>query len=257
MSLNSSSQKSVLLIGATGKTGLAILDQLDEHTSKPSVHILCRDPANLSQEYKTKCVSIVKGNARINYDIEQGLKKTQADWVIICVGKSERIAKNDSIRTVSAEATVSVLKKPKYSHVRALVVSTTGAGSSSIVVGLGIGRLISYKLKHVLDDYTGQEIAFSQIRDRTTIVRATALTNDKPTGNLAYFGDTSKGPSIKTARADLAKWIAEEVCSDKAESRVVNVTSVKPVSLVLQRSLGLESRHSRCRSVEPLHTRSL
>ena len=197
--LRNDALKSVLVIGATGKTGLAILDQLNEHPSRPAVHVLCRDPAMLSENYQEKCTSILKGNARIAYDIEIALLRTQASWVIINVGKGERLGNENDIRTVNAQATVSVLKKPLYRHVRALVISSTGAGSSRIVVGLGIGKLISYKLKHVLADFTGQEIAFSQIRDRTTIVRATALTNDKPTGQLAYFNDNAKGPSIKTA----------------------------------------------------------
>lgn len=119
------------------------------------------------------------------------------------------------------------LKQPQFKHVRALVVSSIGAGSSSIIVGMGIGKLISHHLKHVLADHTGQEAAFSEIQNQTTVVRPTSLTEDQPTGKLAYFGEKAKGPSIKTDRADLAVWVAQEVCSSDKESRVVNVTSVK------------------------------
>jgi nucleoside-diphosphate-sugar epimerase len=219
-------EKSVLLIGATGKTGLAILEQLTKHPSKPSVHVLCRDATKLAQNYQDQCASILKGNARNASDIEMALVQTQADWVIVCVGNGESVAKND-IRTANANATVRVLKQPQFQHVRALVVSSIGAGSSRVIVGMGIGKLISYHLKHVLADHTGQEAAFSQIQKRATIVRATSLTDGQPTGKLAYFEDKSKCPSIKTDRADLAEWVAEEVCGNNNKSRVVNVTSVK------------------------------
>lgn len=219
-------QKSLLLIGATGKTGLAILDQLTKHPSHPAIHVLCRDVSKLSPSNQNKCASILKGNARNASDIEMALNQSHAEWVIVCVGNGENVSKND-IRTVNANATVSVLKKPQFNHVRALIVSSTGAGSSRIIVGMGIGKLISYHLRHVLADHTGQEAAFSQIQNRATVVRATSLTDNQATGKLAYFGDQSKGPSIKTDRADLGEWVANEVCGSSKESRVVNVTSVK------------------------------
>jgi NAD(P)-dependent dehydrogenase (short-subunit alcohol dehydrogenase family) len=221
--------KSILIIGATGKTGLAVIDQLAQHPSQPSIHVMCRNRSKLSQTSQNLCSSVVFGNARNAYDIERALADTQADWIVVSVGNGEHnlLAKND-IRTANAEAIVSVLRQSRYQHVRVLAVSSTGAGTSRIVVGLGLGRLFSYHLKHVLADHTGQEkTLMTQLSDRrVTIVRATSLTNDKPTGNLVYFGDNVKSPSIQTDRADLAAWIAEEICRSSQQGRVVNVTSV-------------------------------
>jgi hypothetical protein len=123
---------------------------------------------------------------------------------------------------------VEVLKKPQFEHVHTVVVSSVGAGNSRIIVGGGLGKLISFHLRHVLADHTGQENAFHSLRNRTTIVRATSLTNNEATGKLVYFQDREKSPTIKTDRADLAIWIVGEVC-DRAKhvgSRVVNVTGV-------------------------------
>lgn len=219
-------KKSILVIGATGNTGLAVLRQLAKQPSNPAIHVLCRDTAKLSQNLPSivELASVIKGNARNEYDIEQAVKESQADWVVVCVGNGVNVGKND-IRAVNAEATVSVLKQPQFQHVRALVVSSTGAGNSKIIVGLGIGALISHHLRHVLADHTRQEAIFAAIQDRTTIVRATALTDDKPTGKLATFGDKVKSPSIQTDRADLAAWIAHEI--DMPKGGIVNVTSVK------------------------------
>jgi len=225
----SNNNKSILIIGATGETGLEITRQLVEHHSKPAIHAMARDPSKL-QSQKIELAGIVQGNARDASDIEHALEASQADWVIVCVGNGDSVAKND-IRTANAKATVSVLQKPAYQHVRAMVVSSTGAGSSKIIVGLGIGALISHHLRHVLADHTGQESAFAAIPNRITIVRATALTSGQATGKLVTFGDTVKSPSIKTDRADLVAWMVNEICDGGTPTMpkggIVNVTSVK------------------------------
>jgi len=224
---NSDSMKSVLIIGATGETGLEITRQLSEHKSRPTLHALARDPSKLAPHLKLE--GIVQGNARHAEDIERALQVSQADWVVISVGNGEKVSKND-IRAINAKATVSVLQKPQFQHVRAMVVSSTGAGSSKIIVGMGIGALITHHLRHVLADHTHQEQAFAAIANRTTIVRATALTSQKATGKLVTFEDDAKSPSIQTDRADLAAWMINEMCGSEPtlpSGGIVNVTSVK------------------------------
>jgi hypothetical protein len=66
------------------------------------------------------------------------------------------------------------------------------------------------------------------LRNRTTVVRATSLTDDEAAGKLVCFQDREKSPTIKTDRADLAIWVVGEVC-DRAKpvgGCVVNVTGV-------------------------------
>jgi len=121
---------------------------------------------------------------------------------------------------------------PKYPRVRGvIVISSTGAGSSKIVVGMGIGKMISHHLRHILHDHTQQESFFLSLpdwKDRTVVVRATALTDGQPTGKLVEFGDTAKSPSIKTDRSDLAAWVTNQVVNDLPHAgKIVNVTSVK------------------------------
>jgi len=223
-------KKSVLIIGATGETGSEIARQLSNSRPKPDIHALVRDPSKLSST--VKLTTYIKGNARSEQDIESALKSSHADWVIISVGNGENVAKGvNDIRGANAKATVQVLQKPEFQNVRTMVVSSTGAGSSKIVVGMGIGTLISHHLRYVLADHTHQEAAFAAIKDRTIIVRATALTTNKPTGKLITFSDTAKSPTIKTDRADLAAWIVNEICGEAIATvpngGIVNVTSVK------------------------------
>jgi hypothetical protein len=81
--------------------------------------------------------------------------------------------------------------------------------------------LVAFQLRHVLRDHSGQEAALLQAlgssssKKRVTIVRPTNLTDDAPTGDeLVSFEDTDRCPTIQTSRADLAEWIANEICGE-------------------------------------------
>jgi putative NADH-flavin reductase len=204
-------QQSILVIGATGRTGLECIRHFAKHQTNPAVHAFCRDTDKLAEKDKALCTTIVQGDARSPIDLERALAETHAEVVILSIGNGDSVKKSD-IRTVSAQALAQVLKKPQYKRVRTVVVSSTGAGNSRIIVGAGLGKLISFHLRHVLADHTGQEAAFYSLRNRTTVVRATSLTYNEATGKLVYFQDRDKSPTIKTDRADLAAWIVEEVC---------------------------------------------
>jgi hypothetical protein len=171
---------------------------------------------------------VYQGDARNAIDIERALASTDADIVIISIGNGDSVAKSD-VRTVNARAVASAMKTPGMEHVRAVVISSTGAGTSSIKVGMGFGKLIEYHLRHVLKDHTGQESAFldNGLADRTVIVRATALTDGKANGKIEEFGDKEKSPTIHIDRGDVAMYIAKEACNGVPVGKVVNITSKK------------------------------
>ena len=173
------------------------------------------------------CNSVVQGDVRKESGIRKAIMETKPDWIIVAVGNGADLSKN-GIRTASGEAIANVLQQDgsDFRNVQVMLVSSNGAGSSKIVVGLGIGSLISHHLRHVLADHTGQEAAFQPLSGRVVVCRPTSLTTGEATGKLVSFGDKVKGPSIKTDRADLAEWIAHAVVSDKTAC-VVNLTGVK------------------------------
>jgi putative NADH-flavin reductase len=224
-----SSPSRILIIGATGKTGLEVAHQLSEHPSKPSIHALCRDIDKLEKATKVKFDTVTKGDASKADDIRAALLKSEANWIVVCIGQGMNLSKDNQIRTENAEATVEVLQQPEFKHVRVLVVSSTGAGKSRIIVGCGIGMMISYHLRHVLKDHTGQELAFQKIANRTTIVKPTSLVEKQPVGSLVSFGDDEKSPTSKTDVADLAAWIVNELCGTPTMpgGGLVNVTGSK------------------------------
>ena len=219
-------RQSILLIGATGRAGLEILNQLISNPSRPYIHVFCRNPSKLAPEYHKVCTSVYQGDARSASDIEEALATTEADLVIVAVGNGDNLGMSD-IRTANAQAVASAMSSPGMEHVRAIVLSSTGAGASQIKVGMGFGKLIEYRLRNVLTDHTGQEAAFSDLADRTVIVRPTALTDGKANGKIIEFGDKQKSPSIHIDRGDVAVYIAEAACDGTVGGRIVNITGKK------------------------------
>jgi NAD(P)-dependent dehydrogenase (short-subunit alcohol dehydrogenase family) len=219
-------QKSILIIGATGLTGQECIQKLAEHPSRPAIHAFCRNASKLDDKTRELCQSIIQGNARNESDIRHALQETKADWVVVSIGNGSDVSKTD-IRTASGHAIANVLQHDSaFAQTRTVVVSSTGAGTSRIIVGMGIGKLISFHLRHVLADHTGQEAAFKPLMKRSIVVRPTSLTTNTPTGKLVEFGDEVKGPSTQTDRADLAEWIAQAITTDK-EACTVNITGLK------------------------------
>jgi putative NADH-flavin reductase len=225
---------SVLIIGATGRTGNCLLKRLakghtGEQSNAPSIFAMCRDPSKLSGDARVCCAGIIKGNTRDVKDIEKALISSKAELVIIAVGNGDNVKKND-IWAASARALVAVLTK--YCNVRAVVMSSIGAGGSKIKAGFGIGTLIGFHLRHVLNDHDGQEVEFlSVMKGRTFIVRPTGLTEGKAAGKVVPFGDSQKCPNLETDRQDLANWIATEIIFNRNGAtqfgKQVNIASQK------------------------------
>jgi hypothetical protein len=96
---------------------------------------------------------------------------------------------------------------PEFSEVKVVVVSSTGAGASTIKVGMWIGKLIEFHRRHILKDHNGQESSFACVKDRAFSVRDAALTDNKPTGKTEILHDTARYHSIHIDRSDLVAWI--------------------------------------------------
>lgn len=221
-------RQSILLIGATCRSGQEILTQLIAHPTRPQVHVFCRNPTKLAPECTKMCASVYQGDARNATHVKRALASSDADICIISIGNGDSVAKSD-IRTVNAQAVASAMKTSGMEHIRAVVLSSPGAGTSTIKVGMGFGKLIEHHLRHVLRDHTGQESAFldNGLADRTVIVRATALTDGKASGKIHEFGDREKSPTIHIDRGDVAMYVVKEACNGVPAGKVVNITGKK------------------------------
>ena len=130
----------------------------------------------------------------------------------------------------TGESLARAMKKPKFRHVTAVIVSGMGASESRINVGFGKGRLYEFYLRHVIVDHTGQEAAFhddEQLYDRTLVVRPTLMVDKKNNAGrkLVTFGDTDRCPTIGIDRTDVASWIVGEITDGVVGRRSVNITN--------------------------------
>jgi len=207
---------SILIIGASGRTGLEIIRSAAHHPTRPALHALVRTPSKLPQTESKLCSSVIKGNATSTQDIIRALTASSADTVVIAIGAAD--TRPSDIREKSAEALVSVVKPgSKFEHVRIVCMSSDGAGDSKIKIGLGFGKVLTHYLRHVLDDHNRQEAALKKglgsdegQQKRLLIVRPTGLTSGKARGRVMLSGSAG-GPS-RVDRGDVAKWIVDEVC---------------------------------------------
>ncbi len=203
--------KSVLVIGATGRTGTHVMQQLFRHPAKPDAWGFCRNPSKLDNATKNLCSGLVQGDARVPADLERALRKSMADLVVVAVGKASA-SQEMNVRTSCAEALVEVLKRREYRHVHVVVVSSVGAGKSPIHAGMGRGMLMKMRFHRPMKDHGGQERTFlSNIKDRTMIIRPTLLTEDARTGRVFQVdGSQMRLPTRRTDRTDLAHWLVQE-----------------------------------------------
>eukprot|EP00980_Cylindrotheca_fusiformis_P016366 scaffold4879_cov57-Cylindrotheca_fusiformis.AAC.1 len=140
-------QKSVLIIGATGNLGLELLRHAAKDSKIDEVHVMARTPSKLDAADRSLVTSIEKGNARDTNDIEHALRKTKANYVILATGNGKDVSKSDT-REATGRALAMALQKEEFSQVQAIVMSSHGASETKVVVGFGIGKLISFYLRH-------------------------------------------------------------------------------------------------------------
>lgn len=236
----------ILLLGADSKNGLEVLRKLAAHPQRPILHAFVEEASKLRDEDWHVCTSVIEGSVRHAIDIEEAMEETGANWVVLAAGDDDATnledrRRNRNIRTSTAKNTATVLELPQFRSVRALVMSRIGAAplptassSSSDRIKLGLrGRLCQLASSRALHDYEGLEEALHSIRDRTTIVRTTRVTESRIASSsssrrLLQVNGNEKIPSLYTERSDLAASVVEEILEQPRMygCRVVNVTSV-------------------------------
>lgn len=226
---------SVLIIGASGRTGVRLIRVAAEQTPPLRIHAFVRSADKLKDDDKEKCASIQIGNATNSDDIATALQSTGSRTAVIAIG-SDKIMQPQSIRTDCATAFLTATTASALASTRVIVVSSLGAGGTKINMGLGKGQMLSWMLKHALADHSAQEAAFKAgmtdengRRKHLLIVRPTGLTEDKSNGGHVQLFE-GKQPSNMVDRADVAKWIIGQVCNPTEFGKDVNISAGKPPS---------------------------
>lgn len=228
---NHPSSPSILLIGASGLAGHEIVNHLIEHDSKPRVHLFCEKSASqLHHRHQEACASIYHGDSSRATDVLAALQETGATIVILSIDNRDK--KSDLCAEKISWACVSAMKMPGMDHIRAIVLSSAGAGTSRIKTRLGYGRIMERRRRSSIKDHSAQESAFrvNGLDDRTVIIRTTDLTNGNASGEIVEYGDKEKAPSFSVDRADVAQYVCKHVCNtnDNLHGKIVNITGRRP-----------------------------
>jgi hypothetical protein len=229
---------SILVLGASSRTGLECIQQLSQHPSKPYIHAFYEeDMPVLDDEYINLCHSILEGSMRHAIDIEEALIATGATWIILCNNSSEndmQRQRGKDYSTVSARNVVHVLEQKQFESVRVLIVSRIEAVTTKRLLLSVRCKLMVMKSRPVLQDLVGQEKQMHSIWDRTTIVRTSRLADslNNSSRRLIEMSDEEAMKSRNcsfTERADLASYIVDEVCANELPNgnRIINVMSAK------------------------------
>ena len=236
------SPQSVLIIGATGKTGIQILKSFANYSenARPLIFGLTRNLRTIKSDtmelYQRFGEGLIEGDPTKAADIHRALLISNADTIVMSVGSGNN--RKSNVRTQSAISLAQVLRHPPFAHVHTIVVSRTIAEGHR--VHFGLHKLVEKSLRSIVQDHAGQERVFltdATIRARSTIVRPTNLTSQstanqkRPTTITTFTHEDNNNHKTlggsKTSRYDLAAFLVEEAISQHHKGHVINVASVR------------------------------
>ncbi len=206
----------ILVIGATGKTGAAVVEQAVAagHDVTAFVH-------NASA-YTRQDVRIAEGDALNPTHVAAALAGQQA--VINTLGGKTPF-KDTTLETDAARILIAAMDQ--HAVRRLLIVSALGEGDSRANTSFVYEHLLMPTfLRGVVKDKAGMEAEVSTSTLDWTIVRAALLTDDDPTGSIRTFDADDGDTAHKITRGDLATFLVSELPRDTFSRKAVTVANV-------------------------------
>lgn len=193
----------LLVIGAAGKTGTAIVEQALARGHQVTALVHDRDKYHAPAE-----VEIFAGDAQNPSKIEQAIQGQDA--VLDALG-GHFPWMNSTVETNGARAVVEAMRRTGVR--RLLIVSTIGEGDSSANVHGWYGHLfMSTVLRGVMKDKAGMEEIISHADDlEWTIVRPAGLRDTDSEGHVHVITPESGEKVRFIARTDVAAFMLDEL----------------------------------------------
>ena len=210
----------VVIFGATGKTGKAIVKQALVQGHEVTAFV--REPSKMTLPNETTPakdrLSFVIGDV---FDFSAVKQAVQGQEAVICSIGSNSLAKT----TVRGEGTANIVKAMKEDHVdRLIVVSAMGTGESWSELSFTNKLFYATLLRSSRRDHEAQEAVVKESSLIWTIVRPSGLTDGALTGSYA-IGETIQGESSQIARADVAHAILKELDENAFVRMAVTITN--------------------------------
>lgn len=203
--------KKVLVLGATGKTGVHVVEYA--LTKGYEVYALSRHPERL--KISNPRLHLIKGDTENLLDVNVAIsladdvisvinnpRSSDSPWAKV-LGQPYMI--RDSIKNV-----VSAMKA--QGKKRILVMSTYGAGESFNYLPWWLRLIVNNSnLKVAFDDHTGQEMVLRECGLDWTVVRCVQLSDANEIGKLVVSLNNSPKPATKISRKHAAKFLVQEL----------------------------------------------
>jgi putative NADH-flavin reductase len=206
----------ILVIGAAGKTGAAVVDQAVAagHTVTAFVHN--------AETYVRHDVQVAQGDALNPAEVTAALTGQEA--VIDTLG-GKTPYKESTLETDAARILIAAMQQANVR--RLLVVSALGEGQSKANTSFVYEHLLMPTfLRGVLKDKAGMESEVTASNLDWTIVRAALLTDDEPTGSVRTYDADDGDVAHKITRSDLATFLVNELPRDTFSHKSVTVANV-------------------------------
>ncbi|MFM8850133.1 MAG: NAD(P)-dependent oxidoreductase [Cytophagales bacterium] len=202
--------KSLLVLGATGRTGRHIVEQALRQELR--VTVLVRDPAKLNEYRHHPQLEILKGDVTNFSDVYNAVQGNDA--IISALGRD---GKDVSPITRGTENIIAAIKKSAVS--RLICLSSFGAGSTRSESNWILRTMISFAgLQKSFEAKAQQEILLYKSKINFTLAMAGTLA-DGCTGDLFAYG-TGQLPCIygmpkKIARQSVASFMLDQLHSQE------------------------------------------
>jgi putative NADH-flavin reductase len=186
----------LLIVGANGKTGLALVRLACERG-----HIVTA-LAHHQPTQSLHCARLVRGDARDMEVLESAIAGQHA--VIDTIGTRKPFLRT-TLETDVAGCLIASMRR--HNIRRIIAVSSIGVGDSIVNVPLLYRMLMPIFFRGAIPDKEGMEAKLSSSGLDWTIIRPAGLTDGPQTGSVHLVAPSSRRHVRRIARADLAAFI--------------------------------------------------
>ena len=215
----------VLVVGATGLLGQALVRELLASADRHAVIALVRQRAWLPPEQCRACAEVEEGDAESASVVRSALNH-RPDVVVIAVGESTLFGAQH-VREKVTKAFVNAMNEMGCSA-KLVVVSSVGAGNSLLHVPWPNRLYVQAARRRAIRDHEAQEkiVSASLPSHQWLVVRPTLL-KDRPGQRSYVIGTEGTLSSSSISREDVAQFIVEHVEGTAAPmyGKFVSITS--------------------------------
>ncbi|MEH2145345.1 NAD(P)-dependent oxidoreductase [Nostoc sp.] len=204
----------VLVIGAAGKTGRAVVEQAiaGGHQVTAFVHKV--------DEYEVSDVRVIEGDATDSATIDAAV--LGQDAVLDTIG-GKTPYKETTLESSAANTIIAAMQRNGV-H-RLVVTSMLGEGESEANTPFYVRLLVSTFLRGADKDKAAMESAVESSCLDWVILRPAILTDDPAKGNIRVFDPETGEKAHKITRADLADFMLAQLSSNEYLHQAVTIAN--------------------------------